>query len=333
MMNLTQQAMEDRLKALKMEHPQRVPARVELLPAAFFKHREALQKIIAKYPYLFALTVGPEGMPQTQAELCERYMEGRHVDEWGCVWENVHGGISGQVVDHPVKRREDVHKLRIPEKPDGMYHGFMFLRLTYLRGYEEIMIDFAEEPPELQMLIDKVLEYNLRQVKERLEELQRAGKKEEILFFGDDLGIQNSLAIHPDKWRKYLKRCYRSLFQPIREAGHYVYFHTDGYVIDIIPDLIECGVNVLNVQVNVNGLDNLARTCRGRVCVDADPDRQKMPFWSPSEIESHVREIVERLGTPEGGLWIRAEVSEDVPIENVEALCASLERYSSLQAE
>ncbi|TFH18265.1 MAG: hypothetical protein E4H02_00435 [Lentisphaerales bacterium] len=63
------------------------------------------------------------------------------------------------------------------------------------------------------------------------------------------------------------------------------------------------------------------------MCVDLDLDRQKFPFWKPQDIETHVRDAVRILGSPEGGLWLKAEVAEDVPLENVEAICSALERH------
>ena len=209
---------------------------------------------------------------------------------------------------------------------DLMPHGFMYLRLGDIRGFEEIMIDFAEEPPELQMLIDKVLEYNLRQVKRKLEWFDKPGQ---ILWFGDDLGMQHSLPISPEKWRRYLKPCFRRIYAPVKDAGHYVYMHTDGHILEIIPDLIDCGVDVVNAQVGANGVENLAEACKGKVCLDLDLDRQRLPFWHPEDIDTHVREAVEILGRPEGGLWLTAEIGDDVPLENVEAVCTALERYSA----
>jgi hypothetical protein len=176
------------------------------------------------------------------------------------------------------------------------------------------------------MLIDIVLEYNLRQAEIRLQGLNGSGQ---IVYFGDDLGMQNSLAISPKKWRKYLKPCYEQIFRPFRKAGHYVYMHTDGHILEIIPDLIDCGVSVLNPQSRANGLDNLARACKGQVCVDLDLDRQMFPFGSPGDIEDHVREAVETLGAPEGGLWLKAEIGYDIPLANVEAICSALEKYRS----
>ena len=105
--------------------------------------------------------------------------------------------------------------------------------------------------------------------------------------------------------------------------------HTDGHILEIIPDLVACGVDVINPQVGANGLENLAEICKGKVCVDLDLDRQKFPFWNPDDIDRHVKEAVEILGSPEGGLGLRAEIGDDVPLENVEAICAALEKYST----
>jgi uroporphyrinogen decarboxylase len=314
---------DDRVKAILMEGPSRIPASVSILPAAWMKHREALEPIVSRYPRLF----GQQPTGRDYDDVVKRsFAEGRHVDAWGCVWTNIKTGMEAIVTGHPAPTREAVHTLDIPDEDDGMPHGFMYLRLADIRGFEAIMTDFAEEPPELQILIDKVLRYNLRQVRKRIAALAEPGH---ILYFGDDLGMQTSLPISPETWRKYLKPCFASIYEPVRAAGHYVYMHTDGHILEIIPDLVECGVNVINPQVGANGLDNLARVCKNRVCVAIDLNRQMFPFWKPQDIEEHVREAVAVLGAPEGGLWLTAEIAEDVPLQNVEAICDALERYSN----
>jgi uroporphyrinogen-III decarboxylase len=103
--------------------------------------------------------------------------------------------------------------------------------------------------------------------------------------------------------------------------------HSDGHIVEIIPDLVECGVNVINPQVRANGLERLAEVCKGVVCVDLDLDRQLFPFATPAEIDAHVRQAVQVLGGPQGGLWLKAECGPDVPLENIEAICTALERY------
>jgi len=308
---------DDRFRAMSYECPEYIPVSGSLLPATWKKYREELDELVARHPIIF-------GQPQEDRDYDDiqgTYREGEHVDEWGCVWSNVREGCQAIVTGHPVPTREAVHSLKPPPAGSGLCHGFMWLRLADLRGFEELMIDFAEEPPELQMLIDIVLEYNLGEVRRMLQNPPR------MAHFGDDLGMQDSLAISPEKWRRYMKPCYTATYGLCREAGVPVYMHTDGHIIPIIRDLIECGVKVLNPQIRANGLDRLAAECKSKVCVNLDLDRQMFPFCAPEDIDPHVREAVEKLGAPEGGLWLSAECGPDVPLANIEAICQALETY------
>jgi uroporphyrinogen decarboxylase len=314
--------MNDQVKALKWERPGRIPARVGILPTAWMKHREALDEIVRRYPAIFGESTDEK---RDYDAVGGTYVAGEHVDAWGCVWSNLNTGMEAIVTHHPVPSRADVHSLEAPEQDVGLPHGFMYLRLADLRGFEELMLDFAEEPPELQMLIDTVREYNIRQSQLIAKNMTEPGG---IIYFGDDLGMQNGLAMSPSLWRKYLKPCFTKIFKPVKDTGQFVYLHTDGCIWEIIPDLIDCGVDVVNPQIGANGLDNLVRTCREKICVDLDLDRQMFPFWTPAEIDEHIKTAVETLGSPEGGLWLTAEVGHDVPLANIEAICRALERHS-----
>lgn len=311
---------EDRMKAMLYQRPDNIPVGVGILPAAWIKYREELDGIVSRYPSIFG---SPEENRDYDA-VGGTYVTGEHIDAWGCVWSNIKQGMESIVTGHAVPTREAVHTLEAPEKETGFPHGFMFLRLTDLRGFSEFMMDLAEEPPELQMLIDIVLEHNLKQARLLVERVKEPGQ---LLYFGDDLGMQDSLPMSPDAWRTYMKPCFSRIYGIVRGAGHYVYMHTDGHIHEIIPDLVDCGVNVVNPQFRANGLDNLVRVCKGKVCVDLDLDRQLFPFCSRADIFDHVEESVRKLGAPEGGLWLKAEVGEDVPIENIEAICAALDKY------
>ena len=312
---------DDRTKARTFAHPELIPVGVSLLPATWMKYREALAEVVARHPIIF----GEQNNDQRDFDAVGgTYVAGSHVDEWGCVWENVATGMEAIVKGHPVPTRADVRTLRAPEQVTGqLKHGFMYLRLQDLRGFEELMLDFAEEPPELQRLIDVVLDHNLRNLEKMLEGRRGPG----LLHFGDDLGMQTSLPMSPAQWRRYLKPCFARLYGRCHEAGFDVYMHSDGHIWEIIPDLVDCGVNVINPQVRANGLDNLARVCKGVVCVNLDLDRQLFPFATPAQLDAHVLEAVEALGLPEGGLWLSAECAPDVPLENIDAICSALEKH------
>jgi hypothetical protein len=130
----------------------------------------------------------------------------------------------------------------------------------------------------------------------------------------------------PAMWRKYIGPSYHRLLDPCRRAQVPVYLHSDGHILEIIPDLIEAGVRVINPQIRANGLEGLCEVARGRVAIDQDLDRQLFPFASPSDIEAHIGEVYEALYMPEGGLMLIAECGPDVPLENIDAICVAYER-------
>jgi len=311
---------DDQYKSLMFQGPSAIPVNVALLPATWMKYGRELDALCRRHPIIFPNYDGngPSTAPMGT------YQQGEHVDEWGCVWSNIHDGMEGYVTGHPVPTREAVHSLKPPSvvKPE-LKHGFMYLRLCDLRGFEQVMLDFAEDAPELQMLIDIVLDHVMKQ----LELIDRRIDKDEMLWFGDDLGMQHGLPMGAEKWRKYLKPCFARIYGYWRSTGRVVYMHTDGCIHEIIPDLKECGVQVINPQFRANGIDNLVRACRGKICVHLDLDRQMFPFASPSDLDDHVKECVMKMGMKEGGLWLMGECAPDVPLENIEALCCALEKY------
>jgi hypothetical protein len=307
------------VKAMTWQRPETIPVGVGLLPALWRKYPKEIREITARYPQFFGDLSERFDYDKNTATT---YHEGTHIDEWGCIWSNIQEGMEAMVTGHPVPHREDIRTLQIPDDRTGKIpHGFMYLRLLDLRGFEEAMLDFAEEPPELQMLIDKVLEYNLLQLDAAM---RHDGP---IQWFGDDLGMQTGLAIGRDKWVQYLKPCFAKLYARVHQAGKLVYMHTDGCIFEIMPDLLETGVNMINPQYRANGLENLVRVCKGRIPINLDLDRQYMPFATPDGIDRHIRQCVEALYLPEGGLGINLEMGKDVPLEIVEAALAAVEKY------
>lgn len=308
------------IKAITYDYPTEIPVFINFLPAALKKYPDEIGSIIQRYPDLF----GDEynNYIYDESNLAPTYRLGETVDEWGCVWTNIEEGMEAYVTGHPIKSPEDILDLKIPENRDGRIpHGFMYLRILDLMGFENAMIEFAKESREIQILIDKVVEYNCYQIEIAVKEA------DEIMFFGDDLGMQNGIAIGPERWRKYFKPAYKKMYDIVHRAGKYVYMHTDGMVYEIMPDLVEAGVDMINPQFRANGLDNLVRVCKGKIPINLDLDRQMFPFATPKEIEEHVRECVEALYLPEGGLALNIEIGKDVPVENMEALVAAVDKY------
>ncbi len=334
------------LKAITFDHPEWIPCRVGLMPATWIKYREELERLVLDHPRIFpGYARGSRDFDRIDDPL---YELGRHTDCWDTVWDNVERGLDSHPVEFPL---EDWTAWDSYVRPDpltddmwgsrdweqvkrslnearrrgdiaigaGLPHGFMYMRLFYLRRFENLMIDMATEDRRLWHVIQMVETYNSVVIGKLL------SLGAELMLFGDDLGLQRSLPMSPAMWRKYIKPSYERMLRPCQEADVPVYLHTDGHILDVVADLIEVGVRVLNPQFRANGLAGLKEIAKGKVALDQDLDRQLFPFATPSEIEDHIGEVVEELNLPEGGLMLYAECEPDVPLENIDAICTALE--------
>ncbi|HNQ34698.1 MAG TPA: uroporphyrinogen decarboxylase family protein [bacterium] len=336
------------LKAVSFERPDWVPAVIDIKLSAWLRHGAALEEIVLAHPVMFS-NYRPGDFRRAVSR--PRFAPGTRRDGWGIVWDNIEAGLGSipREAEAPLRDWKDLADYR-PPSPDldssggrrdwkalagslaartgrgglactTVPHGFIYMWLYYLRGFTNLMLDLGSEEPRLEKLLELVVAHNLELVEKMV------GVGTEMIYFGDDLGQQKSLAISPAAWRRWLKPAYRRVLRPCRAAGVLVYFHSDGRIVDIIGDLVETGVDILNPQFRANTLEGL-RPFRGRVCLSLDLDRQLFPFAEPARLESHVREAVRVLNRPEGGLLLHAEIAHDVPLANIEALCRALENYA-----
>jgi hypothetical protein len=335
------------LKTIYFDYPDWTLCRVVLMPATWMKYREELEALVLAHPRIFPdYQKGAKDFDYLDNPL---YEPGQHTDCWGTVWENIERGLDSHPVgfpladwsalaDHvpPDPLEDDMFAARDWEQVrrslaeakgrgdlasgNGLWHGFMYMRLFYLRGFENLMMDLAMDEPRLGRLIEMVEDYNSGVIQKYL------ALGAELMRFGDDLGLQRSLPMSPAMWRKFIKPSYERLFRPCREADVPIYLHTDGHILEIIPDLIEVGVRVLNPQIRANGLAGLVAAAKGRVALEQDLDRQLFPLATPARIEDHISEVYEGLYLPEGGLMLHAECEPDVPLDNIEAICTTLEK-------
>jgi uroporphyrinogen decarboxylase len=266
------------------------------------------------------------------------------MDDWGCGWHNTQAGLLGQVMRHPLADWKALDGFRPPD-PDQQYDwrrlrndteqtrragrltqgnydfvkGGFFDRLQFLRGLENLLIDFMEEPPQLWTLIEMVLDYNMKYVRRWLE----IGV--DLMFFHGDIGSQKGLIMSPATFRKYLKPAYSEMFTACRHAGAHVWYSSDGHMLPVVNDLVECGVSLHDPQVRANTIEGIAGAYKGKMCALVDIDEQMLPYCAPEEIKQQIRQVRDAMYLPQGGLMIYCIPSPDVPLQNVEALCSGWE--------
>jgi hypothetical protein len=328
-------------RSVHFQNPDRIPISHAVLPAAQLKHGRALDEILTEFREDF----GWDYMGDLPVErFSPQYKQGLNRDDFGTLWRVEWMGICGIPVDWPIKDLSRYQEYRWPDDfpagpPAGrQYSGHMcgfddrwyargawftyFEELQQLRGMENLLTDLAVGSSKLQELLDDLLDFNLRWI-DKWTKLEYDG-----LHFGDDWGGQRSLLIRPEAWRRVFKPRYAAMFERVHAADMDVWFHSDGYVNEIVGDLIEAGADVLNIQASVVGPDWIARNARSRVAFRTDIDRQRiLPFGSPAEVKEEVRRTFEACGTDRGGLIACGEVGPDIPLENVRAMYEAFREY------
>lgn len=274
-------------------------------------------------------------------------------DEWGCVWANIIGTGVGQVVTHPLENATDLKGYEFPDPhADGRFDrardavarhkgkyiaGKMgisgFNLMMSLRGFENLLVDVALGSEFLSELTAKAWTFEAGII----EEFAKCGVHG--LWFFDDWGMEHSLFVHPRTWRDTFKPLYRDQFRMIHDLGMQVFLHSCGYVWDIIPDLIEIGVDVLNLEQpmifaadGVSGIDRMASSFGGQVCFCTNPDSQcTLAHSSPAEVEEEVKHVISAFSGFGGGLIALADCGKDhkiLPPANIEAMESAFVRLA-----
>ena len=294
------------IKTLRHEPVDRLPRDLWTVPYIWMFRKDELDKFLSLYPADMTgstrLRYGNSG--RARGEGCRK---GRWVDEFGSEWEALEDGVAGEVKNPLIKTQADLDRYEMPWeildgfRDEGQLEAYKetdlyvkagaqarpFERLQFLLGTEELFIAIATEDPIFLRLKDMLHEFYVRDMK------LLAAQAVDGVQFMDDWGSQISLLISPAAWRKHFKPMYREYCDILRAAGKQVFFHSDGHIEAIYPDLIEIGVDAINSQLFCMDMEELGRRYAGKVAFYGELDRQRiLPFGA----EEEVRESVRRLG-------------------------------------
>jgi hypothetical protein len=332
-MDFTDAITENTLRAIRFERPEHIPMTFWINPACWHHYpQDALFKLMAEHPLLFPdftsqdITLPSTGHLTVEPAPWERAGK-PYTDAWGCVWETTDDGITGSVTRRPLTDWDALQSFTPPDpaQTNGMAaidwaiikdkilkakgqgehcagsleHGHAFLRLSYLRGYEKLMFDMADGEKRLRQLIEIVESFSTAIVQRYVD------RGVAMMRYPEDLGMQLGPMLSPEHFRTYIKPVYEHLMEPARKAGCLVHMHSDGDIRKLADDLTTSGVDALNLQDLVNGIDWIAANLKGRFCIDLDIDRQQITrFGSPEQIDDLIHREVQILGSPEGGLMM-----------------------------
>ena len=204
---------------------------------------------------------------------------------------------------------------------------------TFLRRFDNFLMDLVSEEREVERLLDALMERHLAS----LEKICAAvGDVADIVRFGDDLGMNDAPFMSPATYRRFFKPRHAQLCAYVREhSGMRTFLHSCGSIYKLLPDLIEAGFEVINpVQTS---------------CRDMEPERLKrefgkdVTFWgggcdtrevlnraTPEEVRVHVLQRLETFA-PGGGFVFNTvhNILPDVPPENVVAMYEALAEFNA----
>jgi len=203
----------------------------------------------------------------------------------------------------------------------------------YLRGVENILMDVALREEVAHAVFARIKSFYLMYL-ERI--LDAAHGKIDIILTGDDFGSQKGLLLSPGMWRTFIKPGFAEYIKLIKQHGALSMHHTCGSVVDIIPDFIECGLQVLqSIQPEADGmiLADLAARFGGKICFHGGISvQQTMPFGTADEVAAEVGRIAQIVKPVGGYIFCTSHnIQADTPVENVTALLQAYARYGDLQ--
>jgi len=197
-----------------------------------------------------------------------------------------------------------------------------FLLYKDLRGQEQAFMDLVLNPDMVHYCLDRLFDFcyeNTRRIYEQIP------GKVMITYVAEDLGAQEGLLMSLGHIRSFLLPRMKRMMDLTHEAGAYVFHHSDGSIMDVLPDMVEAGIDVLNpIQWRCKGMDRQALKdgFGGRIVFHGAMDNQQtLPFGSPEEVKAEVADNIRMLG--QGGGYILApchNIQAVSPPENVVAM-------------
>jgi uroporphyrinogen decarboxylase len=188
-----------------------------------------------------------------------------------------------------------------------------FLLYKELRGMEQAFIDLVDNPEIVHYCLDKLFDLAYEDTRRIYEAVPG---RVMISYVAEDLGSQESLLYSPNQIKTFLIPRMKRMCDLVHSAGAYVFCHTDGASRDILPTLIDMGIDVLNpIQWRCQGMERegLKRDFGSQICFHGAVDNQyTLPFGTAEEVRQEVQDNIRILGA--GGGYLLA------PCHNIQAV-------------
>ena len=277
---------------------------------------------------------------------CQEMIDASHYqDAFGTIWRYDMGAPH---IESPGLREPSLAKYQFPEpavfinekkrqaaldscrdQPDSFLYAWagrgIFERSWTIRGMENMLMDIVLEQDFYEELLDRITSLYLEFIK------VMGTMPMDAIAFGDDWGDQRGIIVGPERWRKIFKPRVAKMFESIHKQGMYTMNHCCGNVSEIIPDLIEIGLDVLeSVQPEAMNPYELKKKWGDKLTFWGGIGSQSIiPFGSPQAIQAEIKHLCQDMGR--GGGYILAPskgLQPDTPVENAMAMIETFNNQS-----
>ncbi|NMB47077.1 MAG: uroporphyrinogen-III decarboxylase-like protein [Firmicutes bacterium] len=277
-------------------------------------------------------------------------------DYWGIEYKlQLYGtGVYEEMVYHPLGHARtfaDVDAYEFPKvewfdyeslaQSIGAYYPDYAIEVGYsapfylfnkLVGLEQSLLMLVENPDLAHYIIGKIVDFFYRFAYRQFEAVDG---KADITQVTDDFGCQTGLLISRSMFSEFFHGHYKRLIDLAKEFDLFVFHHDDGACREILPDLIELGIDILNpVQWNCPGMDRqqLEEDFGDSICFHGGVENQAiLPFGTEAEVRQEVRACIDLLG-PETGYILASchNIQPITPIENIIAMYDEAFHYGQM---
>ena len=327
--------------ALSRRLPDRVPVAAEFVPEV---KKILLEHFHTDDYYDMCVKIGSDMLVYATGISTSFYLkeENEYVCPWGCGWKYFENktGRYAEIVRHPLADDPDGTKLHAYRTPDpdapaqylpfrelveryGKTHFIcgsvacsIFEAAWYLHGMEETIEDMLLRPEYTAELFDKTMQFTLHAGLHFIDE------GADMIWLGDDVGMQDGMLFSPAMWRELLKPRMAVLISAYkaRNPKVLVAYHSCGNIMPIIDDLIEIGLDVLNpIQPHAMDPADIKRKFGDRLAFWGSIDIQDtLPHGSREDIRAEVKLRMETIGKGGGLLLTPAHnVQSDTSLANI----------------
>ncbi len=333
--------------ALSFEEPDRVPVSADYVPEI----RKKLRQRVGPEEIDMGVAMGNDMIITTYGFCADYYLkeEPEYYGEWGCKWkyfQNPSGSYT-EIVERPLENEKKLDSYKIPDPYDerryepsrqiiekygkdywivGAIPCTIFEVSWGLRGLDEFMMDMVSNKDFAHTLMDKVMEFPLV-----------AGKKlielgVDMLWTGDDVGMQTGMMISLALWREYFKPRYAKLYSEFKKLSPSIKiaYHSCGNCEPILDEMHELGLDVINpIQPGAMNPVYIKRRYGKKLALWGTLDEQKiLPFGTPEEVKTEVKRLIKNCA-PGGGFILTPahNIQSDTSMENILAFYKAAKDY------